>query len=124
MPTHRAVFVVDDDPSMRKGLGRLLRQHGFNVVVFDSAHSLLDHGDLREAFCVILDINLADASGIDLRRRLTEMGVAASVIFITGHDSPSNRSSAIDSGCIAYLTKPFDAQSLVEPVERASAMFA
>jgi FixJ family two-component response regulator len=109
---------------MRKGVGRLLRQHGFNVVVFESAHSLLDHDDLREAFCVILDINLADASGIDLRRRLTEMGVTAPVIFITGHDSPSNRSSAIDSGCIAYLTKPFAAQSLVEPVERASAMFA
>ena len=116
------MFVVDDDPSMRKGVGRLLRQHGFNVVVFDSADALLNAGNLREAFCIILDINLADASGIELRRRLTGMGVGAPVIFITGHDSPANRASAIDSGCIAYLTKPFVAQSLVDPVERASAM--
>ena len=113
---------MDDDPSMRKGVGRLLRQHGFNVVVFDSADALLSAGNLREAFCIILDINLAGASGIELRRRLTGMGVGAPVIFITGHDSPANRASAIDSGCIAYLTKPFVAQSLVDPVERASAM--
>jgi FixJ family two-component response regulator len=109
---------------MRKGVGRLLRQHGFNVEAFDSADALLNDADLRDAFCIILDINLADASGIDLRRRLTGMGVGAPVIFITGHDSAANRASAIDSGCIAYLTKPFAAQSLVDPVERASAMIA
>ncbi|WP_426418734.1 response regulator transcription factor [Bradyrhizobium genosp. A] len=119
MPARNAIFVVDDDPSMRKGLRRLLREHGFNVELFESGDALLGQGDCGEAFCIILDIQLSDASGIDVRRRLTEMGVTAPVIYITGNDSPTNRSAAIASGCLAYLTKPFAAQSLIEPVERA-----
>jgi FixJ family two-component response regulator len=120
LPTRRSVYVVDDDPSMRKGVMRLLREHGFNVELFESGNALLSQGDCGEAFCIILDIQLNDVSGIDVRRRLTEMGVAAPVIYITGNDSAVNRSAAIASGCIAYLTKPFAAQSLIEPVERAS----
>jgi FixJ family two-component response regulator len=120
LPTRKSIFVVDDDPSMRKGVMRLLREHGFSVELFESGNALLSRSDCSEAFCIILDIQLNDVSGIDVRRRLTEMGVAAPVIYITGNDNPTNRSAAIASGCIAYLTKPFAAQSLIEPVERAS----
>ena len=121
MSTRKSVFVVDDDPSMRKGVRRLLCEHGFDVELFESGYALLSHGDRGEAFCIILDINLNNVSGIDVRRRLTEMGIVVSVIYITGNDSPIiNRSAAIASGCVAYLTKPFAAQSLIEPVERAS----
>jgi FixJ family two-component response regulator len=116
----KSVFVVDDDPSMRKGVKRLLREHGFDVELFESGYALLSHGDCGAAFCIILDINLNDVSGIDVRRRLAEMGIAVPVIYITGNDSPMNRAAAIASGCIAYLTKPFAARLLIEPVERAS----
>ncbi len=108
MSTRNSVFVVDDDPSMLRGMKRLLREHGF-------------HGDFGKAFCIILDINLNDESGIDLRRRLTDKGISLPVIYITGNDSPANRSAAMESGCIAYLTKPFAAQSLIEPIERVRA---
>lgn len=100
---------------------RLLREHGFAALLFDSAGSLLDHGDHGNAVCIIIDINLDGQSGVDLRRRLAEEGVTAPVIYITGNDSQANRSAAIESGCIAYLTKPFTAKSLIESVERACA---
>jgi FixJ family two-component response regulator len=119
LATPRSIFVVDDDPSMRRSLERLLREHGFDVELFDSASALLSRGECREAFCIILDINLNDSSGIDLRRRLTQMGVRVPVIFVTGNDNPRNHSAAIESGCIAYLTKPFPARSIIEPVQRA-----
>jgi FixJ family two-component response regulator len=67
-----------------------------------------------------LDINLGGASGIDLRRRLKDAGVSVPVINITGNDGPSIRVDAEKSGCLAYLTKPFTAQSLIEPLKKAS----
>jgi len=69
----------------------------------------------------VLDVNLGDGSGIDLRHHLAEQGVAVPVIYVTGNDSHATRMAAMASGCLAYLTKPFAAQSLIEPIERAAA---
>ncbi len=124
MPNRRAVFVVDDDPSMLRGVNRLLREHGFQAVLFDSAQALQNHGDFDDACCIILDINLSDGSGIDLRNQLKATGILLPVIFITGNDNDATRLAALQSGCIAYLTKPFPAKSLIEPIELASASVA
>ena len=124
MPNRRAVFVVDDDPSMLRGVKRLLREHGFQAVLFDSAQALQNHGDFDDACCIILDINLSDGSGIDLRNQLKATGILLPVIFITGNDNDATRLAALQSGCIAYLTKPFPAKSLIEPIELASASLA
>ena len=121
MNQRKVVFVVDDDPSMLKGMRRLLKQHGFDTVPFETAKALQDHDDFAEAFCLILDINLGDGSGIELRHRLAEAGVSLPVIYITGNDSDATRMAAMASGCVAYLTKPFTAQSLIEPIKRAAA---
>ena len=118
MPTRRSVFVVDDDPSMRMGIKRLLRVHGFHSRLFESADALLACGDLDKAFCLILDVNLNGESGIDLYGRLADSGVSLPVIYVTGNDSEAYRAGAIESGCIAYLTKPFAASALIEPIER------
>jgi len=118
----KAVFVVDDDPSMLKGMRRLLRQYGFDTVPFETAKALKDHSDFDQAFCIVLDINLSDGSGIELRHQLAESGVALPVIYITGNDSHATRMAAMKSGCLAYLTKPFTAQALIGPIERAAAL--
>ena len=115
------VFVVDDDPGMLRGVKRLLRAHGYDSVLFESADAFQKHDDFERAICVILDINLGDGSGIEVRQRLKAAGVSLPVIFITGNDNPATRMAAMASGCLAYLTKPFVAQSLIEPVERAAA---
>ena len=121
MPNRKTVFVVDDDPSMLRGVKRLLREHGFEAVLFDSAEALRNHESFDEAFCIILDINLNDGSGIDLRRQLAAASISLPVIYITGNDNHVTRRAALQSGCIAYLTKPFSAKSLIEPIKLASA---
>jgi FixJ family two-component response regulator len=121
LPDRKTVIVVDDDPDMLKGLHRLLKHHGFKVTAFDSVESFQNRADLNAAFCIVLDVNLGDGSGIELRRRLSERGNSLPIIFITGNDSDATRAAALQSGCAAYLAKPFTAQSLIEPIRKASA---
>jgi FixJ family two-component response regulator len=91
---------------------------------FPSADAFQRHDDFEQAVCVVLDINLSDESGIEVRHRLKAAGISLPVIYITGKDNPATRLAAIESGCIAYLTKPFAAKSLMEPIERASGAVA
>ena len=124
MPNRNVVLVVDDDPGMLKGLQRLLRQHAYEPILFSSAQAFKSHTDFDSAACVILDINLNDGSGIELRHGLKAAGVSVPVIYITGNESPAVREAALGSGCVAFLTKPFSAQELIEPLHRAAAGFA
>ena len=102
----------------------MLRQHGYDSVLFSTAGDFQRHHDFNDAICVVLDVDLNDDSGIDVRRRLTAAGISLPVIFITGKDSQATRMAAQASGCLAYLTKPFSAKSLIEPIERALAYAA
>src|SRR5947207_13265577 len=106
---------------MRTGIKRLLRVHGFHSTLFESANALLTCGDFDKAFCLILDINLNGESGIELYGLLADSGASLPVIYITGNDSEANRARAIASGCIAYLTKPFAAPSLIDIIEKVRA---
>jgi FixJ family two-component response regulator len=124
LPNRKSVIVVDDDPDMLRGLHRLLRQYGFKVAPFDSIESFQKRADLDAAFCIVLDVNLGDGSGIELSQRLSERGASLPIIFITGNDSDATRNAALQSGCAAYLTKPFPAQSLLEPIRRALALLS
>jgi FixJ family two-component response regulator len=112
------IAIVEDDPSMLQGLGRLLLAHGFRVEKFQSAESFLNDMVNREAKCVIVDINLGGISGIDLKRKLTSAGSNLPVIFMTAVDSEATRQEAFDAGCIAYLRKPFLAKLLIDAINR------
>ena len=105
---------------MLKGVARLLRRFGYDSRLFPSAKAFTDHRDLGNAVCIILDIDIGGVSGIDLRHRLTAANISVPVIYMTGNDSPAVRTAALQSGCLAYLTKPFSAQSLMEPLRQAS----
>ena len=120
LPERNLVFVVDDDAMMLKSVARLLRQLGYESVLFPSAEAFANHSDFDGVICVLLDINLGDVSGIEVRRRLKEANISVPVIYITGNDSPAIREAAHQSGCLAYLTKPFSAKSLMEPLHRAA----
>jgi FixJ family two-component response regulator len=121
MSNRNLVLVVDDDAAMLKGVARLLRRHGYDTVLFPSAEAFANQSDFDGAVCVLLDINLGDGSGIELRHRLKAAGNSVPVIYMTGNDSPAVRTSALQSGCLAYLTKPFSAKSLIEPLNKAAA---
>jgi FixJ family two-component response regulator len=117
----KLVFVVDDDLGTLRGVKRLLRAFGYESVLFPSAQAFKNHDDFEEAICVVLDIDLNDESGIELRHRLKAAGISVPVIYITANDNPGIRMAALESGCLAYLTKPFSAKSLIELLEQASA---
>jgi FixJ family two-component response regulator len=100
------VLIVDDDPAMLRSIGRLLQQFGYGSLLFPSAEAFENHSDFDTAVCVLLDIDLGDVSGIELRHRLKANGNSVPVIYMTGNDSPVVRTAAHQSGCLAYLTKP------------------
>ena len=120
-PNRNLVLVVDDDRGILRGMKRLLRQHGYDTLLFPSAEAFRSHNDFENVACIILDINLNDGSGIELRHGLKAAGISVPVIYVTANDKPAVRAAALQSGCLAYLTKPFSAKSLIEPLERTSA---
>jgi FixJ family two-component response regulator len=121
LPNGKRVFVVDDDLVTLRAIGRTLLRHGYDSLLFPSVWAFAnEHGKLKEALCVLLEIDLDDGrSGIELRHRLRDAGHDP-VIFMTGNDSPAVRKAALESGCIAYLIKPVSPRSLIGPLERAS----
>ena len=121
LPNRNLVLVVDDDRGILRSMKRLLRQHGYDTLLFPSADAFKNHNDFENVVCIILDINLNDGSGIALRHRLKAAGISVPVIYITANDNTAVRVAALQSGCLAYLTKPFSPKSLMEPLKRASA---
>jgi FixJ family two-component response regulator len=97
----KIVLVVDDDMGVLKGVQRLLRAHEYEPILFSSAEAFKNHTDFETAACVILDINLNDGSGIELRQGLKVAGISVPVIYMTGNEDPAVRTAVLDSGCIA-----------------------
>jgi FixJ family two-component response regulator len=114
------IVVLDDDSSTLKGIGRILTINGFDTELFSSVEDFLSRARLDKAICLVLDINLDGKSGIDLRRQLTRSGILIPVIYMTANDSDAIRKAAIDTGCVAYLTKPFPAISLMSAIKKVA----
>jgi FixJ family two-component response regulator len=114
------VAVVDDDPSMLKGLARLLAAYGFEPAAYPSAEAFLQCVEAGKAACLVLDIHLRGMSGIELRRQLAKAGSKLPVIFITAVDDEPTRIAADEAGCVAYLRKPFPAGLLMGAIARAA----
>ena len=119
MVSRKPILVLDDDHSVLKAVERLLKVRGFDVETFPTIGTFTEHGNPRTASCLVLDINLDGSSGIELKRKLNEAGIALPVIFITGRDEDVTRRAALSAGCVAYLRKPFSSKEFVEAIEAA-----
>jgi len=117
------VAVVEDDDGARNALGRLLDAAGFEHALFESAEAFLASKPDHEWSCLILDVQLTGMSGIELQRRLRAEGSEAPVIVITAHGSDAVRERAEQSGCAAFLTKPFGADSILALVGSFASRF-
>jgi len=117
--TGPTIFVVDDDPSIRRSLERLLRAAGHTVETFVSARQFLERGDLRAPGCLVLDIRMPGQSGLDLHQVLEAAGHHIPVIFITGHADVPLAQQAMQAGAVRLLAKPFDGQELLDSVKHA-----
>lgn len=115
------VAVVDDDGSICRALGRLLRAAGFEPTMYPSAEAFLRDVPRAGVDCLVLDIHLGGMSGFDLQRHLAETGAAPPIIFMTGHEEPEAPELARRAGCVAFLRKPFAGDSLLEAIKQAVA---
>jgi len=116
--TARMVAIVEDDPATRKSLERLVRANGYTTTALSSAEDFLQSGVGDHAVALILDIHLGGMSGIELRRRLLAAGSQLPVIFITAYEDQAIRAEAHATGCVDFLTKPFESSRLTDALER------
>lgn len=113
------VFVIDDDPSVRKSLSRLLRSTGHTVETFSSAEEFLHRGRFDGVGCVVLDIQMPGLSGMDLQVELSRAEYGMPIVFITGHGDIPMSVEAMRKGAVHFLTKPFDDNDLLRAVDEA-----
>jgi len=113
------VYVVDDDASVRKALGRLLRAAGFQVETFASAQEFLRHPRAEGPACLVLDVQLPGLDGLSLQRSLGEANVALPIVFITGHGDIPMSVRAMRAGAVDFLPKPFEDHQLLTAVRLA-----
>lgn len=117
--TKSIVFVVDDDPSMRRSLESLLKSVGHEVRLFSSAPEFMQAVRNDAPGCLVLDVRLPGMSGLAFQQELTKAGVALPIIFITGHADVPMSVRAMKAGAAEFLTKPFDDQVLLDAIHAA-----
>jgi FixJ family two-component response regulator len=111
------VFIIDDDASVRDGVGDLLRSVGLDVHSFGSTHNFLRSTRPNLPGCIVLDVRLPGASGLEFQRVLADSNIHLPVIFISGHGDIPMSVKAIKSGAIEFLTKPLREQELLDAVQ-------
>jgi RNA polymerase sigma factor (sigma-70 family) len=119
--TPATVFLVDDDPSVRKALTRLLRSAGYVVQGFPSARDFLDSADRshQSRGCLILDVRMPGLSGLDLQHELQAANAILPIIFITGHGDVPMSVRAMKAGAVDFLSKPVKDEDLLSAVDSA-----
>ncbi|MGC1570937.1 MAG: response regulator [Pseudolabrys sp.] len=116
------IHIVDDDASFRTAVGRLLREFGYEIVVYESAKQLLER--LADDFvpgCILLDVQIPGLSGPELQDHLIKKGSTLPIIFLTGYGDIPTSVKAIKAGAEDFLTKPVTREQLLASIERAIA---
>jgi len=114
------VYIVDDDPEVRRALARLLRAAGYTTRSFGSPSEFLVSGEARlSAGCIILDLAMPGLNGLELQQCLSASGCHRPIIFLTGNGDISKTVRAMKAGAVNFLTKPVDDRELLAAVEEA-----
>jgi FixJ family two-component response regulator len=116
------IAIVDDDDWARDGLQRLIRSAGWRVETFASAQEFLAGfagPDDERPMCLVLDLQLPGLSGLDLQKRMAEMGLETPIVFLTGHGDIPASVQAIKAGAVEFLTKPVDEEKLLHAIQEA-----
>jgi two-component system response regulator FixJ len=115
------LYIVDDDPSLRRALERLAQSLGLDARSFATGAEFLAGDHDERPGCVLLDLRLPDMHGLEVQRRLTQTHPDLRVVIITAYGDDLLRREALDEGAVAVLAKPFDDQSLRQAIARALA---
>jgi FixJ family two-component response regulator len=115
------VFVVDDDPSVRRSLTRLLVSAGHTVEAFASAKEFLARAPHAGPSCLVLDMRMPGVTGLELQQTLAATGRRMGIVFLTGHVDVPTSVTAMKRGAADLLTKPVDDEDLLAAIRRALA---
>ena len=113
------ISIVDDDPSVRRALGRLCKSVGYAVASFSSAEAFLKAPSAHETECLILDVHLPGQSGLQLQCDLQAADIHFPIIFVTAFDDDQTRTQALAAGAVEFLPKPLDNERLLDVIQRA-----
>ena len=114
------IAIVDDDPSVRRALQRLLRSFGLRAETFHSGEGLLRALASSQRFgCAVMDVQMPGMNGLEVQRRLALLGIALPLVFITAHEEEGIAERAMAAGAVGFLQKPFTDESLIELIRRA-----
>ncbi len=113
------VFVIDDDPSVRRSIEGLMKSVGLRSQSFGSPQEFLTRHVGDGPSCLVLDVRLPGLSGLDFQRQLADAGVQIPIIFITAHGDIPMSVRAMKSGAVEFLTKPFHDQDLLDAIQQA-----
>jgi FixJ family two-component response regulator len=113
------VLVVDDDPSVRRSLTRLLASAAYAVEAYASAREFLAREPYPGPCCLVLDVRMPGLTGIQLQEMLTATGRRMSIVFVSGHADVRTSVKAMKAGAVDLLTKPVDVQDLIDAIQRA-----
>lgn len=118
-PQPATVFLVDDDPSVLRAIGRLVRSAGWNAATFNSAQEFLEKQDPDAPGCLVLDVTMPGFDGLDLQQALAQAGNCLPVIFLTGDGDVPMSVRAMKSGAADFLSKPCPAKILLAAISQA-----
>ena len=111
------VFIIDDDASVRDAVEDLLRSVGLDVESFGSTQEFLQRKRPDVPGCIVLDVRLPGASGLEFQNALAKLGIHLPIVFISGHGDIPMSVQAIKSGAVEFLTKPLHEQKLLDAVQ-------
>jgi FixJ family two-component response regulator len=115
------ISIIDDDQPFRESMRRLMRSLGYRVDIFPSAADFLASARRSETSCLIADVRMPVMTGLELFRRLVQVGQPIPTILVTAYPSDIDRASALNDGVVCYLRKPIDEQYLVRCIRAAFA---
>src|SRR6516165_2942946 len=113
------ISIVDDDPTVREAIADLVQSLGYEAATFDSAEQFLESGAVAKTSCLITDLQMPGQSGLELQKQLLAEGHHTPVIFVTAFPEEKFKNRAMNAGAVAFLSKPFRDDTLVECVKTA-----
>jgi FixJ family two-component response regulator len=119
-PAREGIWLLDDDASMLKALGRLLTSAGFAVEKFSNPADFLSQLERARCRVAILDVWMPDMNGLEVQTCLRRDSPETRIIFITGRDDPLIHQTALEAGAFGFLSKPFEDETLVQLIHKAN----
>jgi FixJ family two-component response regulator len=119
-PAAPLIAIVDDEESIRRAIGRLIRSAGLDAVAYSSGDEFLEKLSDRRPDCVVLDLHMPKVDGFSVQSWVSRADLKIPIIVITGRDTPETEARVMQNGAFAYFRKPVDGDALLDAIAAAT----